>query len=138
MKPHKETLKSAKSATVSGNGPKRFTDEERIAMRERAEELDAEQRVPSAKRTGGEDDVLAKIAEMPESDRSIAERLHAIIKASAPTLSPKTWYGMPAYAKNGNVVSFKVRTSLRRDTRRSASATKRTSSKERCGPSHLR
>lgn len=106
MKPHKETLKSAKSATVSGNAPKRFTDEERIAMKERAEELDAEQRVPSAKRTGGEDDVLAKIAEMPESDRSIAERLHAIIKASAPTLSPKTWYGMPAYAKNGNVVCF--------------------------------
>ena len=76
---------------------KKFTDEERAAMKERAQELKAEAR---------ESDVLAKIAEMPEPDRAMAERLHAIIKASAPDLSPKTWYGMPAYAKDGKVVCF--------------------------------
>ena len=74
-----------------------FTDEERAAMKERAQELKAE---------AGESDVLAKIAEMPEPDRAMAERLHEIIKASAPALSPKTWYGMPAYAKDGKVVCF--------------------------------
>ncbi len=84
-----------------------FTDEERAAMRERAEELRAAaRRGPRAGRADGESDVLAKIAEMPEPDRSMAERLHAIIKASAPSLLPRTWYGMPAYAKDGNVVCF--------------------------------
>ena len=86
-----------------------FTDEERVAMRERARELKAEaRRGPRAKRNeaDGESDVLAKIAEMAESDRAMAERLHAIIKAAAPDLSPRTWYGMPAYARDGNVVCF--------------------------------
>jgi uncharacterized protein YdhG (YjbR/CyaY superfamily) len=107
MSPKKETLKSAKRATVPGKGVRGFTDEERVAMKERAEELKAEERRdPRAKKTDGEDDVLAKIAEMPESDRAMAERLHAIIKACAPALSPRTWYGMPAYAKDGNVVCF--------------------------------
>ncbi len=81
-----------------------FTDEERAAMRERAEEVKA------AKRRGGkadgEADVLAKIAEMPASDRALAERVHAIVKANAPGLAPRTWYGMPAYAKDGKVVCF--------------------------------
>jgi uncharacterized protein YdhG (YjbR/CyaY superfamily) len=76
---------------------KGFTAEERAAMRERAQELKA---------AGGESDVLAKIAEMPEADRVMAERLHTVIKASAPALSPRTWYGMPAYAKDGKVVCF--------------------------------
>jgi uncharacterized protein YdhG (YjbR/CyaY superfamily) len=78
-----------------------FTDEERAAMKERAKELKAAER-----KADGESAVLAKIAEMPEPDRALAERLHAIIKASAPVLSPKTWYGMPAYAKDGKVVCF--------------------------------
>ena len=86
---------------------KGFTDEERAAMKERAQELKAEaRRGPRAKKADGERDVLAKIAEMPNPDRAMAERLHAIIKASAPALSPRTWYGMPAYAKEGNVVCF--------------------------------
>jgi hypothetical protein len=107
MSPKKETKKSAKSATVTGKAVPGFTDEERIAMKERAQELKAEEhRAPSAKKADAEDDVLAKIAEMPEPDRAMAERLHAIIKAIAPTLSPRTWYGMPAYAKDGNVVCF--------------------------------
>ena len=80
---------------------KGFTDEERAAMKERAKELKAE-----AQKAEGESDLLAKIAEMPEPDRAMAERLHAIVKASAPALSPKTWYGMPAYAKDGKVVCF--------------------------------
>ncbi|HVJ08230.1 MAG TPA: DUF1801 domain-containing protein [Acidisarcina sp.] len=107
MKPTKEALKSARSAAVSGKAAKGFTDEERAAMKERAEELKAEERRGlRVKKTDGEEDVLAKIAEMPESDRAMAERLHAIIKASAPALSPKTWYGMPAYAKDGDIVCF--------------------------------
>ena len=85
---------------------KRFTDEEQAAMKERAKELKAEARAKKD-RAAGESDVLAKIAEMPEPDRAMAERLHAIITASAPDLSPKTWYGMPAYAnKDGKVVCF--------------------------------
>ena len=81
-----------------------FTDEERAAMKERAQELKAEERA-NKNRAAGESAVLAKIAEMPEPDRAMAERLHKIIKASAPGLSPKTWYGMPAYAnKDGKVV----------------------------------
>jgi len=107
MSPNTDTQKSAKSATVTGKAVKGFTDEERAAMKERVQELKAEaRRGPRAKKADAESDVLAKIAEMPKPDRAMAERLHAIIKASAPALSPKTWYGMPAYAKDGNVVCF--------------------------------
>ena len=105
MSPKKETQKSAKSTTAINKKVKGFTDEERAAMKARAQELKAEARANKNK-AEGESDVLAKIAEMPEPDRSMAKRLHAIIKASAPALSPKTWYGMPAYAKDGNVVCF--------------------------------
>jgi uncharacterized protein YdhG (YjbR/CyaY superfamily) len=107
MRPKKETQKSARSAPVTGKAVMGFTAEERAAMKERAQELKAEaRRGPRAKKADGEGDVLAKIAKMPEPDRAMAERLHAIIKASAPALSPRTWYGMPAYAKDGNVVCF--------------------------------
>ena len=82
-----------------------FTDEEQAAMKERARELKAEARM-NKDRAEGENALLAKIAEMPEPDRSMAERIHAIIKASAPVLAPKTWYGMPAYALDGKVVCF--------------------------------
>jgi uncharacterized protein YdhG (YjbR/CyaY superfamily) len=100
--------KSTKSTTAIGKKSKGFTDEERAAMKERAQELKAQaRRGPRADKAGGESAVLAKIAEMPEPDRAMAERLYAIIKASAPALSPKTWYGMPAYAnKDGKVVCF--------------------------------
>ena len=92
---------------MSAKESKGFTAEERAAMRERAKELKAEaRRGPRAKKADGEREVRAKIAEMPKPDRAMAERLHAIIKASAPALSPRTWYGMPAYAKDGNVVCF--------------------------------
>lgn len=93
--------KPARSTTASRG----FTADERAAMRERARELKAAARRGPGK-ADGESDVLAKIAEMPEPDRAMAERLHAIIRASAPALSPRTWYGMPAYAKDGNVVCF--------------------------------
>src|SRR5216117_3176766 len=107
MSPKTDTRKSAKSTTAIGKAVKGFTDEERAAMKERVQELKAEaRRGPRAKTADGESDVLAKIAQMPEPDRAMAERLHAIIKASAPALSPRTWYGMPAYAKDGNVVCF--------------------------------
>jgi uncharacterized protein YdhG (YjbR/CyaY superfamily) len=107
MSARKETRNSAKSATAMSKKFKGFTDEERVAMKERAQELKAEARHgPRAKQVDGESDVLAKIAEMPEPDRAMATRLHAIIKISAPGLSPKTWYGMPAYAKDGKVVCF--------------------------------
>ena len=100
-----DTQKPASS--TSGRAPKGFTDEERAAMKERAQELKAgRRRGPRAGQADGESDVLAKIAEMQEPDRTMAERLHAIIKASAPDLTPRTWYGMPAYAKDGNVVCF--------------------------------
>src|SRR3989338_5998395 len=92
----KAAKKAAKNTTAIG---KTFTDEERAAMKDRVQEL-------SADKADGEKAVLAKIAEMPEPDCAMAKRLHAIIKASAPTLSPKTWYGMPAYAKDGKVVCF--------------------------------
>jgi len=89
------------------NASKGFTDDERAAMRERAQELRSSTRRGSrATKADGESDVLAKIAEMPDHDRAIAERLHAIIKATAPELSPRTWYGMPAYARDGKVVCF--------------------------------
>ena len=90
---------------MSAKKSKGFTDEERAAMRERAKELKAEARA-NKKKAEGESDLLAKIAEMQEPDRAMAERLHEIVKASAPALSPKTWYGMPAYAKDGKVVCF--------------------------------
>ena len=99
----KGTQKSAKSTTATGKASKGFTDEERAAMRERAQELKAAARAGKA---GEESAVLEKIAAMPEPDRTMGERLHAIIKGSAPGLSPKLWYGMPAYAKDGNVVCF--------------------------------
>ncbi len=103
----KGTRKSAKSTTAIDKKSKGFTDEERAAMRERAQELKAEaRRGPRAGKADGESDVLAKIAEMTGPDRAMAERLHAIVKANAPALSPKTWYGMPAYAKDGKVVCF--------------------------------
>src|SRR4051812_38218959 len=103
----KGTRQSAKSTTATGKASKGFTDEERAAMRERARELKAAaRRGPRAGKADGESDVLAKIAEMPGPDRAMAERLHAIVKASAPALSPRTWYGMPAYAKDGKVVCF--------------------------------
>jgi uncharacterized protein YdhG (YjbR/CyaY superfamily) len=86
-------------------GTQGFTDEERAAMKERAKELKAEARANKNK-AEGESDVLAKIAEMPEPERAMAKRLHEIIKASAPALSPRLWYGMPAYAKDGKVVCF--------------------------------
>ena len=92
---------------MSAKKSKGFTDEERAAMKERAQEREAEaRRGPRADKAGGESDVLAKIAEMPEPDRAMGKRLHEIIKASAPALSPKLWYGMPAYAKDGKVVCF--------------------------------
>ena len=84
---------------------KGFTDEERAAMKERAKELKAEARAKQD-RSKGESDVLAKIAEMEGPDRAMAERLHEIMKANAPALAPKTWYGMPAYARDGKVVCF--------------------------------
>jgi uncharacterized protein YdhG (YjbR/CyaY superfamily) len=101
MSARKATQKSAKSAAASGKKSKGFTAEERAAMKERAQELKAE-----ARKADGEKAVLAKIAEMPESDRAMAERIHTIVKASAPALSPKTWYGMPAYAKDGKIVCY--------------------------------
>jgi len=97
----KDARKSAKRTPATGKTSKRFTDEERAAMKERVQEQKA-----AAANADGESAVLAKIAEMPTPDRAIAKRLHALIKASAPALSPKTWYGMPAYAKDGKVVCF--------------------------------
>ncbi len=106
MSPKKDTLKSAKSTTAKGKSSNVWTDEERAAMKEIAKERKAEARANKDK-AAGESAVLAKIAAMPEPDRAIGKRLHAIIKASAPALSPKTWYGMPAYAnKDGKVVCF--------------------------------
>ena len=97
----KATQKSAKNTRATRKTSKGFTAEERAAMKERARELKAAANEADAERA-----VLAKIAEMPKPDRVMGERLHAIIKASAPNLSPKTWYGMPAYAKDGKIVCF--------------------------------
>ena len=105
MSPKKDTQKSAKSTTAINKKVKGFTDEERAAMKERAQELKAAARADKDK-ADGESAVLAKIAEMPEPERAMGKRLHAIIKASAPALSPRLWYGMPAYAKDGKVVCF--------------------------------
>ena len=105
-KPAKKGTKTS-ATTATGKASQGFTDEERAAMKERAQELKSTaRRGPRVGKADGEADVLAKIAEMPESDRTMAERLHAIVKASAPALSPRTWYGMPAYVKDGKVVCF--------------------------------
>jgi uncharacterized protein YdhG (YjbR/CyaY superfamily) len=93
----KSTQKPAKSTAESGKRYKGFTDEEKSAMQDRVQEM-------KVSKADEESAVLAKIAELPESDRALAKRLHAVIKASAPALSPKLWYGMPAYAKNGKIV----------------------------------
>ncbi len=104
MSPPKNTQKSA---TATGRKSEGFTAEERAAMKERAEELKAAaRRGPGADKEEGESEVLAKIAEMPEPERAMGKRLHALIKATAPALSPRTWYGMPAWAKDGKVVCF--------------------------------
>ena len=114
MSPKKETQKSAtpalaggarESTTAINKKSKGFTDDERAAMKARAQELKAEARANKS-RAEGESEVLAKIAEMREPDRALAKRLHAIVKANAPALSPKTWYGMPAYAIDGKIVCF--------------------------------
>jgi uncharacterized protein YdhG (YjbR/CyaY superfamily) len=105
MSAKKATQKSAKSATARNKTSKGFTADERAAMKARAQELKAEARA-SKNRAEGERDLLAAIAAMKEPDRAMAKRLHAIIEATAPTLWPKTWYGMPAYAKEGKVVCF--------------------------------
>jgi uncharacterized protein YdhG (YjbR/CyaY superfamily) len=97
----KGTQKSAKTTNAAGKASKGFTAEERAAMRERAREVKS-----AANKEQAERDVLAKIAEMPKADRAMAERPHAIVKATAPALSPRTWYGMPAHAKDGKVVCF--------------------------------
>jgi uncharacterized protein YdhG (YjbR/CyaY superfamily) len=102
-----DTQKSAKGTTKTDKTYEGFTDEERGAMKDRAKELKtAARRGSRGARVDGESEVLAKIAELPEPDRTMGERIHAIIKASAPVLSPKLWYGMPAYAKDGKVVCF--------------------------------
>jgi len=101
----KQGKSTTKSATATGKTVKGFTDEEKAAMKARAQELKAEARAGKDK-AEGESAALVAIAAMKEPDRAMAKRLHAIIKASAPALSPKTWYGMPAYAKDGNVVCF--------------------------------
>src|SRR5262245_40156899 len=101
----KSTHKSINSATASGKTSKGFMDEERAAMKARAQELKAEARA-SKNRADGERDVLAAIAAMKGKDRAMAKRVHAIVKASAPALWPKTWYGMPAYVRDGKVVCF--------------------------------
>jgi uncharacterized protein YdhG (YjbR/CyaY superfamily) len=103
MAEKKATKKGARQAAkgTTSKASKGFTAEERAAMRERARELKL-----AADRADGESEVLAKIAEMPKHDRAMARRVHAIVKASAPGLSPRTWYGMPAYTKDGKVICF--------------------------------
>ena len=96
----KDSRKPARNTTSGGITSKAFTADERAAMRERAREQ------KSADKGDGEGEVLAKIAEMPQPDRAMAERIHAIVKASAPMLTPRLWYGMPAYARDGKVVCF--------------------------------
>jgi uncharacterized protein YdhG (YjbR/CyaY superfamily) len=101
-----DTRKSAKSTTAKSKPYEGFTGEERAAMKEHAQELKAARRGSRAGQADGESELLAKIAEMTAPDRALAERVHAVIKASAPALSPRTWYGMPAYAKDGKVLCF--------------------------------
>jgi uncharacterized protein YdhG (YjbR/CyaY superfamily) len=103
----KDTKKSARKTTASNKTSQRFSAEERAAMKDRARELKASTpRTPRAAKADGESEVLAKIGEMRGPDRALAERLHRVIKASAPNLSPKLWYGMPAYARDGKIVCF--------------------------------
>jgi uncharacterized protein YdhG (YjbR/CyaY superfamily) len=105
MTQKKDRKKSTKSTTANNKKSKGFTDEEKAAMKERAKELKAEASA-NKKKEEGEKDLLEKIAEMSEPDRTMAEQLHAIITTNAPDLWPKTWYGMPAYARDGKVVCF--------------------------------
>jgi uncharacterized protein YdhG (YjbR/CyaY superfamily) len=98
-------IKITKGNAVADRAKKGFSTDEKAAMRERARELKAESR-RNADRADGERDLLAKIAEMPKSDRVMAERIHAVVTANAPDLAPKTWYGMPAYARDGKLVCF--------------------------------
>lgn len=105
VRPSKKSAQKPKLAAAAGKPSKGFTDEERAAMKERARELKAEARRETDK-AAGETAVLEAIAAMPQADRAIARRLHALVMASAPTLSPKTWYGMPAYARDGKIVCF--------------------------------
>ncbi len=100
-----DTSKPAKASTGRETSSEKWTTEERAAMKERAKEMKAEARA-NKDREAGERDVVAKIAEMPESDRAMAERIHAIVKEHAPELTPRTWYGMPSYARDGKVVCF--------------------------------
>jgi uncharacterized protein YdhG (YjbR/CyaY superfamily) len=100
------TRKSAMSTSATGKTSKGFTDEERLAMKDRLQELKAEGRRGPRAKADGESTLLAALAAMPAPDRALGERLHAIIKANAPTLSPRLWYGMPAYAKDGKVICF--------------------------------
>ena len=103
----KDSQVSAGGGTGSGVPSEGWTDEERAAMKEHADELKkAARRGPKSTKGDGEADALAKIAEMPEPDRSLAERVHALVMASAPDLVPRTWYGMPAYAKGGKLICF--------------------------------
>ena len=97
----KQAAKKRSAKSANGNASKGFTAEERAAMRARVKEQKA-----AASKSEGEQDVVTKIAEMAKPDRVLAERVHALIKSTAPELSPRTWYGMPAYAKDGNVVCF--------------------------------
>ncbi len=106
MKAKKQTRSTKKAQTQSSQGRDSFTKQEREAMKERSAEVKTERRRGASSRADGESDVLAKIAEMSEPDRRIAERIHAIVKTSAPSLSPKTWYGMPAYARGDDVICF--------------------------------
>ena len=107
MSAKKDTQKPARNSTATNKESRGFTGEERAAMKEHAQELKAEaRRGARTDRADGESDVLAKIDEMAEPDRAMATRLHALIKTNVPALSPKTWYGMPAYARDGKVVCF--------------------------------
>ncbi len=106
MSTKKVTRKATGGTVARGGKATGFTDDERAAMKDRARELAAEARRGPAGGADGERDLLAKIAEMPEPDRAMATRLHAVVTAAAPTLAPKTWYGMPAYARDGKVVCF--------------------------------
>lgn len=106
MKPAKDEREAAKGARSAARKSKGFSEEELAAMKERARELQKEARRGRGSAADGERDVLDKIAEMEGPDRAMAERIHALVKANAPTLSPKTWYGMPAYAIDGKVVCF--------------------------------
>jgi uncharacterized protein YdhG (YjbR/CyaY superfamily) len=101
-----DTKKSGKRSTGRDTTSAVWTDEERDAMVEHAKEMKTSTRRGRASKEDGEADVLAKIAQMPQSDRVMAERIHALVKANAPDLTPRTWYGMPAYAKDGKVVCF--------------------------------